>query len=269
MLVNLQGRRVSYDLLGAEDAPVVCFAHSLASDGGMWAEQVEAVLAAGFRVLRADMRGHGGSAPAEPPYTMDALADDLVALLDALALERVHLVGLSIGGMLAQSLAIRNPAKLASLLLCDTQPSAPPSARGAWSAPLAMVRQADSLAPVRSGLLKAWFTDAFKTQRAARWQQIHDTLMGTSVAGFEGCVAAMSEFDYTASLGSVRVPTLVVYGADDPMTPPAENQRLAASIPGARAEAIAGAKHFPNVEQAEAFNRILRDWLEANRSHAF
>jgi 3-oxoadipate enol-lactonase len=268
MLVNLQGRRISYDLLGPEAGPVACFAHSLASDGGMWAEQVASILDAGFRVLRADMRGHGGSSAGEPPYTMDELADDLAALLDALSLQAVHLVGLSIGGMLAQSLAMRNPAKLASLVLCDTQPSAPPSARTAWSAPLAMVRQADSLAPVRSGLLKAWFTDTFKTQRPARWQQIHDTLMATSVAGFEGCVTAMSSFDHTASLGSIRLPTLVVYGADDPMTPPAENQRLAALIPGARVEAIAGAKHFPNVEQAEAFNRILRDWLEANRANA-
>jgi 3-oxoadipate enol-lactonase len=114
-------------------------------------------------------------------------------------------------------------------------------------------------------LLKAWLSDAFKASRPARWQQIHDTLTATTVAGFEGCVAAMSDFDYTASLGALRVPVLVVYGADDPMTPPAENQRLAAAIPGARHEAIAGAKHFANVEQAEAFNRILLDWLAANR----
>jgi 3-oxoadipate enol-lactonase len=265
MLVKLQGRRVSYDLLGQADAPVVAFTHSLASDGGMWAEQVEAVLGAGFRVLRGDMRGHGGSEAVDPPYTMDALADDLAALLDVLALERVHLVGLSIGGMLGQSLAIRAPQKLASLMLCDTQPSAPASARGAWSAPLAMVKQAGSLSPVRSGLLKTWLSDAFKASRPARWQQIHDTLVATSVLGFEGCVAAMSDFDHTAALPSVRIPALVAYGADDPMTPPTENQRLASLIPGARVEVIAGAKHFPNVEQAEAFNRILLDWLNANR----
>jgi 3-oxoadipate enol-lactonase len=265
MLVNLQGRRVHYDLLGPAEAPVVCFAHSLAWDGGMWADQVGPVLDAGFRVLRADMRGHGGSEAVAPPYTMDALADDLAALLDALAIERVHLVGLSIGGMLAQSLAIRYPAKLVSLVLCDTQPSAPASARSAWSAPLAMVKQANSLAPVRSGLLKAWLTDTFKASHPARWQQIHDTIVATSVLGFEGCVAAMSEFDYSAALPAVQIPALVVYGADDPLTPAAENQRLAALIPGARLEAIAAAKHLPNVEQPEAFNRILLDWLSARR----
>jgi 3-oxoadipate enol-lactonase len=257
-------REIAYDDTGAgaPGAPVVLL-HPFPFDRRYWAATA-AALAPAHRVITVDARGNG-EAPASGPFAIADLADDLAALLDALALARVHLVGLSIGGMLGQSLAIRYPDKLASLLLADTQPSAPASARGAWSAPLAMVRQADSLSPVRNGLLKAWLSDAFKASRPARWQQIHDTLTATTVAGFEGCVAAMSDFDYTASLGALRVPVLVVYGADDPMTPPAENQRLAAAIPGARHEAIAGAKHFANVEQAEAFNRILLDWLAANR----
>lgn len=265
MLVKLQDRRVHYDVLGSSDAPVVCFGHSLASDGGMWAEQVPALLAAGFRVLRADMRGHGGTEPVEPPYTMDALGDDLAALLDVLQIERVHFIGLSVGGMIGQSLAIRYGNKLASALFCDTQPSAPPTARGAWSAPLALVKQANSLTPVRTGLMRAWLSDTFKAANPARWTQIHDTIVATSPVGFEGCVGAMSDFDYTAELPSVRIPALCVFGSADPMTTPDENRRLAALIPGARVEEIADARHFANVEQPAVFIRIMLDWLSANR----
>ena len=105
MLLPLDGRRLAYDLLGPQDAPTVCITHSLASDGGSWAEQVPALLQGGFRVLRLDMRGHGGSDPVAGDYTMAALADDVAAVLDALAIPRVHYIGLSIGGMIGQAFA--------------------------------------------------------------------------------------------------------------------------------------------------------------------
>ncbi len=268
MLVTIEKRRVHYDVLGEDRAPVVFFAHSLAADGGMWAEQVPALLAGGYRVVRMDMRGHGGSEAVDGPYTLHALADDVAALLATLAIERAHFVGLSIGAMLGQSLALRYARAFESFVFCDAQPSAPASARAAWSGPLAMVRRSNSLAPMRGGMLKAWLGDAFKTARPERWQAIADTLLATSPVGFEGCVAAMSDFDFTAELPSLRAPALVVCGAADTMTPPAENRRLADAIPGARYEEIAGARHFVNVEAADAFNRILVDWLQARRSSA-
>src|SRR6202521_5359317 len=106
MLLPLQGRRVYYDLTGPEDAPTICITHSLASDGGSWAEQVPALLAGGFRVLRLDMRGHGGSDPVSGDYTMAALADDVAGALASLAIARVHYIGLSIGGMIGQAFAL-------------------------------------------------------------------------------------------------------------------------------------------------------------------
>src|SRR6516225_9064947 len=103
MLISLDGRKIYYDVIGPDQAPVVCFTHSLAADGGMWAEQLPPLLAAGFRVLRLDMRGHGGSDAVHGDYSMDQLADDVAASLDFLGITRVHLCGLSIGGMLGQS----------------------------------------------------------------------------------------------------------------------------------------------------------------------
>ena len=111
MLLPLDGRNIAYDLIGSKSAPVVCMTHSLASDGGMWAEQVPALLAGGFRVLRIDMRGHGGSGPVNGPYTMSQLATDVVAVLDALGLAKVHFIGLSIGGMIGQALALDHAAR--------------------------------------------------------------------------------------------------------------------------------------------------------------
>src|SRR2546421_7284203 len=99
MLLPLPGRRLYYDLAGPENGPVVCITHSLASDGGSWAEQLPALLQAGFRVLRLDMRGHGGSDPVAGDYTMQALAGDCGTLLHALAVPRVPYIGLSIRGM--------------------------------------------------------------------------------------------------------------------------------------------------------------------------
>ena len=125
MLLPLAGRRLYYDLTGPEDGPVVCITHSLASDGGSWAEQLPPLLQAGFRVLRLDMRGHGGSDPAGGDYTMQALAADAAAVLDALAIPRVHYIGLSIGGMIGQAFAIEHGAKLISAMWCDTFRQAP------------------------------------------------------------------------------------------------------------------------------------------------
>ncbi len=112
MLLSLDGRRVYFDLAGPANAPVVCFTHSLNADGGMWVEQMVPLLGAGYRVLRLDMRGHGGSAPVDGDYTMDALAADVKGALDVLGIKKVHYIGLSIGGMIGQGFALANPGYL-------------------------------------------------------------------------------------------------------------------------------------------------------------
>lgn len=265
MLLTLAGRRVYYDLMGPEAGPVVCFTHSLSSDSGMWAEQVPPLLAAGYRVLRLDMRGHGGSAAVPGDYTMAELAADVAAALDALGLGAVHYIGLSIGGMLGQAFAIDHGAKLKSMMLCDTLPASPTAAKAAWAERTAIVTKANSLAPLADGTMERWFTDALQRRNPGRWRQIRDTIVGTTPQGFLGCAAAIQNFDFVAKLPGLKVPTLVVCGADDQGTPASENQRLASLIPGARFEAIADARHLPNVERPEIFNRIMLSWLDARR----
>jgi 3-oxoadipate enol-lactonase len=265
MLLPLAGRRLYYDLVGAEDGPVVCITHSLASDSGMWAEQMAPLLQAGFRVLRLDMRGHGGSAPVASDCTMRTLAGDVAGVLDALSLPRVHYIGLSIGGMIGQAFAIEHGAKLISALWSDTLPTSPAGAAALWDERMNIVRQANSLEPLADSTMERWFTDAFKPRKPGRWKQIRDTVAATTPEGYLGCSAAIMNYDFTAQLPGLRVPALVVCGADDPGTPASENRRLAGLVPGGRYEEIADARHFPNVEHPEAFNRVMMGWLEAQR----
>src|ERR1700751_4823306 len=265
MLLPLSGRRLYYDLTGPENGPVVCITHSLSSDGGSWAEQVPALLQAGFRVLRLDMRGHGGSDPVAGDYTMQVLAGDVATVLDALAIPRVHYIGLSISGMIGQAFAIQRGAKLISAMWCDTLPASPSGAAAVWEERMSTVRRANSLEPLADGTIERWFTHSFKQRKPGRWKQIRDPVAATTPAGYLGCSAAIMNFDFTGKLPMLRVPTLVVCGAEDPGTPASENRRLAGLVPGGRYEEIANARHFPNVERPEAFNRIMMGWLEAQR----
>ncbi len=265
MLLPLDGRKIAYDLVGPEDAPTVCITHSLASDGGSWAEQVPALLAGGFRVLRLDMRGHGGSDPVAGDYTMAALADDVAASLRALAIPRVHYIGLSIGGMIGQAFALAHGERLISALWSDTLPESPKGAREVWDQRIGTVRGAGSLAPLADATVERWLTAGFKAAHPGRWRQIRDTVVGTSAAGYLGCCAAILDFDFVPRLPEVRVPLLVVCGADDPGTPATENRRLAGLVPGARYEEMPQCLHFPNVEQPARFNQIMMGWLEAHK----
>src|SRR6185437_5069218 len=214
MLLPLQGRRLYYDIAGPENAPVVCVTHSLASDGGSWAEQVPPLLQAGFRVLRLDMRGHGGSDPVSGDYTMAALADDVAAVLAALAIPRVHYIGLSIGGMIGQAFALAHGERLISALWCDTLPASPQGAGAIWAERINTVRNANSLLPLADATVERWLTGAFKARNPGRWRQIRDTVVGTTPAGYLGCCAAILDFDFAPRLPAVRVPTLVLCGSE-------------------------------------------------------
>jgi 3-oxoadipate enol-lactonase len=186
-------------------------------------------------------------------------------VLDALSIPRIHYIGLSIGGMLGQAFALEHQHKLISAMWCDTLPASPSGAKAAWDERMGIVRKAASLEPIADATMERWFTDAFKAKNPRRWQQIRDTIAGTTPEGYLGCSSGILDFDFTRRLPSVRVPVLVVCGSEDPGTPAAENKKLAGLIAGARYEEIAGMKHFPNVEAPDAFNRIMLGWLEAHK----
>lgn len=263
MLLNISGRRIHFDLLGPDEAPLVCLAHSLSSDGGIWAEQVPPLLAAGWRVLRPDMRGHGGSEAPPAPYTMEQLAGDVIAVLDSLGLEKMHFVGLSIGGMIGQVLALDHPHRLHSLMLTGTSPKAVPGPPDMWPQRFAEIRASGSVAPLADVTMVRWFTEQFRPGHENRWQQVWNMIANTSPEGYVRGAEAIIAFDVLDRLPGVRTPTLVVCGDDDPGTPAEGNRQIAESIPGARYQEIARARHIPMVEHPELFSRILLGWLDS------
>jgi len=264
MLLALDGRNLYYDLVGSEADPVVCFTHSLAADSGMWAEQLPVLIGAGFRVLRLDMRGHGGSDAVPGDYTMEQLADDVVTVINALGIGQVHYVGLSIGGMFGQAFALKHGDRVKSLILCDTHSASVRDAKEQWAPRIAAVKQANSLMPIADATMERWLTDRYKQANPKRWKQIRETVVGTTPQGYYGCVAAIQNFDFRAQLPSLMVPVLVLCGADDPGAPPSESRQIVELLPKARYEEIADARHLPNVEHPEIFNRLLIGWLEAH-----
>jgi 3-oxoadipate enol-lactonase len=265
MLIQIDKRVVHYDLLGAESDPIVCMTHCLSSDGGVWAEQVPVLLANKFRVLRVDMRGHGGSAPAPDDCVMADYSNDVVKVLDGLGIERVHYIGLSIGGMYGQTLALDHPSRVLSLMLCSTSPNAVPGGEGMWLERFNAVRAAGTVEPVADASMDRWFTPAFKTRDPARWKQIRDAISNTSIPGYISAATAVMKFDVIDQLPRIKAPTIVLCGDGDPGTPPAGNKLIAAQIPDARYFELADARHLANVERREEFNRIMLDWLAARR----
>ena len=242
---------------------MVCFTHSLNADGGMWVEQMVPLLGAGYRVLRLDMRGHGGSAPVDGDYTMDQLAGDVKGALDVLGIKKVHYIGLSIGGMIGQGFALANPGH------CPRSACATPSLDAAGLGRHVGGAQGGGahkgLASLADSTMERWFTDEFKKVNPQRWTEVRDTISGTTPAGSAGCMSAIQNFDYLERLPTIKAPTLVICGDQDEGTPPDRNKLIASKIPGGRYEGIANARHLPNVERPEQFNRIMMSWLAANR----
>lgn len=261
MLITRDGRRIHADLLGERTGRAVCLVHSLAADITMWAEQVPALLDAGCAVLRIELRGHGGSEATPGPYRMAELGDDLAFVLREVGLGPVDYVGLSLGGMAGQALALGHPGLLRSIVICDALPESLPNASEIWGPRIRAVRAAGSCAPVAQATVERWLTPEFRAAKPARWAEIRATIAATDAEGYAGCAEAICAFSHVARLPSLAVPALVLCGADDHAVPPAEGERLAKLVPDGRFVAVAGARHLPNVEKPEVFNRLLLEWL--------
>lgn len=266
MLVDIGGRTLRYDIVGDEGAAVVCLAHCLSFDSGVWAEQVEPLLSAGWRVLRPDMRGHGGSEAGPEACTMSMLAQDVADILDFLDIPKIHFVGVSIGGMIGQVFGIEHAERAQSLMLCGTAPAALEGGMEAlWNPRFEAIAAAGSLEPLADATMARWVTEAFREQRPVRWKQIRETICRTSLEGYRGGALAIDGFDVREQLSSISIPTLVLCGDGDTGTPPAGNRMIAGSIPGARYIELKNARHTPMVEYPDLFADILLEWLEAHR----
>lgn len=250
-----------YHIEGPESAPVVVLSNSLGTSLALWDHQADA-LRGKYRVLRYDTRGHGLSdAPdaGAAGYTMDMLADDAAALLQALGLARVHFCGLSIGGMLGQRLAAKAPALLASLILVDT---AQQMSQQVWDERLAAVRRS-GVEVTADATMERWFTKSFRAREAATVAGIRNMYARTPAAGYLGCGLAIRNMDLRPDAAKIACPTLILVGEEDSATPVAAARGLNASIKGSKLSVIPEAAHLVAVEQPAAVTRALHDWLAA------
>lgn len=259
MKITANGISMNYVFDGPAGAPVVTLSHSLATDLGMWEPTLPA-LTSRWRVLRYDTRGHGQTEAPKGPYTLEQLADDALALLRALGIQRTHWVGLSMGGMIGQALALKAPQVLASLSLCDTSSRIPAEAKPQWEE---RIRTAETkgMEPLVEPTLARCFTAPFRERRKGVVDRVATMIRTTPVAGYVGCCRAIAALNLTDRLGAIKLPTVVIVGEEDPGTPVAASKVIAEAIKGAQLEIIPAAAHLSNMEQPEVFNRALSGFL--------
>jgi len=266
ILLREKERRLYYDFIGGRNGHVVCFVHSIAADSGMWAEQASALIADGYGVLRIDLPGHGGSETVAGDLTSQHVVDDVLAILDVNRIERVHFVGLSIGGVVGQAFAATNGNRLRTLVLSNTVPKSSPEASAAWAGRIAAVRQAGSTSPLAEGMIERWISAAVMQNEPSKWGRTLQGILATSAEGFIGCAVLMQNFDFTASLSQIKTPTLVIAGSDDGAAPAAAGRSIAQTIPNAIYKELPNSRHLPNLEHPALYNRVLADWLTEHRT---
>jgi len=256
-LVLPDGTSIAWHTAGREGGAAVLMLHSLGLDSSMWQPQVDA-LAGDFQVITFDARGHGDSSAPPGPYTMSRLALDGLAVADAAGLARFHVCGLSIGGQMAQWLAIHHPDRVASLVLADT--AARIGTSTSWHQRIAAVR-AGGMAAVRAHVLAVWFSEGFERTSPSLYASAAARLLSTSVDGYAGACAALAASDLRNDSRSIVAPTLIIAGADDVPTPPSEARWLHDRIPGSELAIINHAAHISNLDAADEFNDLLAAFL--------
>jgi 3-oxoadipate enol-lactonase len=254
--IDSEGARIFYRLEGASGAPVVVLASSLGATHEMWEPQV-AALADRFRILRYDHRGHGRSGATEGPYDIDLLGLDLLNLINNLGLRRVHLCGISMGGMIAMVLAAHAAERIDRVVLANTADAV--EHPEPWDERIAAV-ETGGMAAIADGVAERWFTPAFRERAPETVERVRAMLTAADPKGYVACCAAVRDHDAREELGMITRPTLVIGGRHDQATPPALAERIAAGIPGARLEMFDCA-HLSSIEQADDFNAALLDHL--------
>lgn len=258
MKLKANGIDIHYVIEG--DGPVVTMSHSLGCNLSMWDDQARA-LRGRYRVLRFDTRGHGQSSAPPGRYSLEQMAEDLHGLLTGVGIAETHFAGLSMGGMIGQVFALKYPAMIQSLVLCDTTSRYPKEAASVWEERIRTV-EAKGMEPVVEPTLQRWFTAPFREQRRDVMDRVRAMLRSTPPQGYSGCCHAIPKIDVTDRLGAVRCPALVIVGEEDPGTPVEMARAIHAALPSAELAILRSAAHLSNMEQPEEFNRILLGFLD-------
>jgi 3-oxoadipate enol-lactonase len=252
--VEIGDFRAHYAVSGPVGAPVLVLSNSLGTNLSLWDPQVPE-FEKHLRVLRYDTRGHGQSSVTTGPYRIEQLGRDVLHVLDRLSLGRVHFCGLSLGGMIGMWLGINAPERLHKIVLCNT--AARIGTAEIWNARIDAVRK-DGMKSIASAVIERWFTPSFRAAAPETVAHTQRMIEASPAEGYAACCAAIRDMDQRETIASITLPTLVISGAKDPATPPADCQFLAGKIRGARYVELPAA-HLSNVEAAAQFSaEVLR-----------
>jgi 3-oxoadipate enol-lactonase len=240
-------------------APALLMLNSLGTSLEMWDDEC-AALSERYELIRYDARGHGKSgAGTLRELTIDRLARDALAVLDACGVARAHLCGLSLGGMTAMCIATQWPDRVLKIALCSTSPYMPP--RESWDERIRTVTT-QGMQPLVETILGRWFTPEFLAAEPERVDRVRQMLLSTDPLGYAACCAAIRDMDQRTTIRTITAKTLVIGGSKDPATPPAEAELIARLIPEAKLVMLEAA-HLSNIERAAEFTTALLEFLAA------
>jgi 3-oxoadipate enol-lactonase len=239
----------------------VTFVTGIANDLTMWDGQL-AALERDFKILRYDLRGHGGTPASVGDYTIDILVQDLRTLLDAVHMEKTSLVGLGLGGAIAQAFAIQHPDRVEKLMPCCCRARMVPDFAALWHK-LRDTVQKNGLETIVEPTVQRWFSEDFKAAHPEVLDNIRKMIRGTTFEGYMGVTAAFLGLDVEDRLREIKAQTLYVSGAQDKLGgPPDLMKNLSQQVKGARHVSVPGAAHIANIQNSEGFNRILGEFLK-------
>ena len=255
-IADLDHLKIHYTDEGDPNGAPVVFANSLGTDLRVW-DKVVPILPAGLRIIRYDKRGHGLSEGTAAPYSMGTLVRDVEALLDHLEVKDALFVGLSIGGMIGQGLAVKRLDLVRALVISNS--AAKIGTKDMWSQRIETCR-AKGVAAIADATMERWFGKAFRaTPELAAWRNM---LARSDLEGYTGCCAAISGTDFYTPTSGLRLPVLGIAGSEDGATPPDLVRETTELVPGARFALIRGAGHLPCVEKPADYARVLSDFIK-------
>ncbi|SFC91811.1 bifunctional 4-carboxymuconolactone decarboxylase/3-oxoadipate enol-lactonase PcaCD [Massilia yuzhufengensis] len=237
----------------------VVLSHALGCDLDMW-DGLANHLARDCRVICYDHRGHGSSEAPPGPYTMADLADDAARLLRELDSGPVVWIGLSMGGMVGQELALRHPTLVSALVVANSTSSYPDAAKSMWQDRIATVTD-KGVEAIADAVMGRYFHDAFRDAQPATVARFRRRVASTGAAGYAACCAAVAGVDTTARLPGVAVPALVIAGELDAGTPLAMSEQMAAALPQARLAIVTQASHLSAIEQPVVFAQLVDEFI--------
>lgn len=254
---RINGTLLHFRLSGPEDAPALVFVNSLGTDARIW-DEVIAALSGQYRCLSYDKRGHGLSDAPQGDYSLDDHLDDLAGLMDQTGIGRVVVIGVSVGGLIAQGLALRAPERVAGLVLCCTAPRMGDAAM--WSARIETART-EGLLPLADPVMERWFSPGFRAQHPVELSGWRNLFLRTDPLGYANTCATLRDTDLTSRIPAISAPTLILAGSAD-LAAPVDLVRNCTAIPGSRFEVLDGVGHIPGIEQPAAVARLVRDFLK-------